>query len=161
MAYLYRIHLMPKYLFLMLMLMLVTANASAAISKWVDSNGQVHYSDQPPPNVKTQSIRPAQGADASTSASGVPAQKSIAERDAEFKKAQLAKKEAAEKDAQKQAALEAQQSNCSNAQQALRSLQSGIRIVTIDANGERSFLDDSERQQRIEKAQNDVNTYCK
>ena len=35
--------------FLLILLMLASTNTFAAISKWVDDQGQVHYSDQPPP----------------------------------------------------------------------------------------------------------------
>ncbi|MGB8409607.1 MAG: hypothetical protein WCE58_06850, partial [Gallionella sp.] len=97
----------------------------------------------------------------SQNASGVSAQKTVAEQEADLKKAQIAKKEAADKAAQQQAVAAAQQANCANAQQNLRTLQDGVRIRTVDANGQPSYLDDNARQQSIEKAQNDVNTYCK
>ena len=35
--------------FLLILLMLASANAFAGLSKWVDADGKVHYSDQPPP----------------------------------------------------------------------------------------------------------------
>jgi hypothetical protein len=33
--------------------------------------------------------------------------------------------------------------------------------VEIDAKGERSFIDDQQREQRIEKTQKDISNYCK
>ena len=154
--------------FLLILLMLASTTAFAALSKWVDENGKVHYSDQPPPaNVKAKTLRVTSEAAAPVSASGVAAesapvaQKTIAEREAELKKTQLAKKQAADKAAQEQARIDAEKADCAAAQLNLRALQEGMRIVEIDAKGERSYLDDAQRRQRIEKAQQDIKTYCK
>lgn len=150
---------MIKYL--LLLLILTSTNAFAEINKWVDSNGKVHYSDQPPPpDAKPKTLRSFSDTQDSASSS-VAATKTLAEREAELKKAQMAKKEAADKAAQKQSAAEAQQASCNIAQQNLRALQDGIRMVEIDAKGERSYLDDKQREQGIAKAQKDISTYCK
>jgi Domain of unknown function (DUF4124) len=150
---------MNKYL--LFLLILTSTNALAAITKWVDSNGQVHYSDQPPPsNVRPKTLLPDSDTQ-DTASSGVAAPKTIAEREAELKKAQKSKKEATEKAAQKQSAADAQQASCAAAQQNLRDLQSGIRMVEIDAKGERSYIDDNQREQRVEKAQKGISNYCK
>lgn len=152
---------------LLTFLLLASANASAALIKWVDAEGKVHYSDQPPPpNVKSETLRvPSAPAPVSASgtdaASGPAGPKTIAEREAELKKAQQAKKEAADKAAKEQARIDAEKAQCEAAQQNLRALQEGMRLVEIDAKGERSYLDDSQRQQRIEKARQDVSAYCK
>jgi hypothetical protein len=150
---------MTKYL--LILLILTSTNALAAINKWVDSDGKVHYSDQPPPpDVRPKTLR--LDADTQdTAGSGVSAPKTIAEREAELKKAQKEKKEAADKAAQKQSVTDAQQASCNIAQQNLRALQDGIRMVEIDAKGERTFIDDQQREQRIGKAQKDISTYCK
>lgn len=154
--------------FLLILLMLSSANAFAAISKWVDAQGQVHYSDQPPPpEAKAETLRSASGNEGTAGTSGVTAAsapaapKTIAEREAELRKAQQAKQEAADKAAQKQAATDAVKANCATAQQNLRTLQAGVRMVEIDANGERSYIDDTQRQQRIEKAQQEISNLCK
>ena len=153
---------------LLILLMLASTTAFAGLSKWVDADGKVHYSDQPPPaNVKAKILRVTSEVAAPVSASGVAAasapaaSKTIAEREAELKKAQQAKKEAADKAAQEQARIDAEKANCAAVQQNLRALQEGMRMVDIDAKGERSYLDDEQRRQRIEKAQQDIKTYCK
>ncbi len=148
--------------FLLILLMLANTTAFAGLSKWVDADGKVHYSDQPPPaNVKAQTLRVTSEAAAPMSASAPAAPKTIAEREAELKKAQRAKKEAADKAAQEQARIEAEKANCAAVQQNLRALQEGMRMVEIDAKGERSYLDDEQRRQRIEKAQQDIKASCK
>jgi len=154
--------------FLLILLMLACANTFAAVSKWVDAQGQVHYSDQPPPpEVDAITLHPASGTEGAAGAGGAAATsapaapKTIAEREAELKKAQQAKQAAADKAAQKQAAEDARKANCANAQENLRTLRAGIRMVEIDASGERSYMDDAQRQQRIEKAQQDITSLCK
>ena len=145
---------------LLILLMLAGANAFAGLNKWVDADGKVHYSDQPPPaNVKATTLRATSDAAAPASAPAAP--KTIAEREAELKKAQQAERENADKVAKEQARIETEKANCEAAQQNLRTLQEGVRMVEIDAKGERSYLDDDQRRQRIEKAQQDVKNYCK
>lgn len=147
--------------FLLILLMLASTNAFAGISKWVDAQGRVHYSDQPPPpNAQTKTLRPVSGTGDSAS-SGVAAAKTAAEREAELKRDNLAKQAEADKVAQKKAAEDALKINCANAQANLRSLQSGVRMMEIDANGQRSFMDETQRQQRIAKTQQEITTNCK
>jgi len=149
--------------FLMILLILASTSTFGAINKWVDSEGRVHYSDEPPPaDAKSKTLHPdANTQQGNASASGVAATKTIAEREAELKKAQLSNKDAADKSAQKQAAAKAQQTSCDLAQQNLRSLQSGLRMVDINEKGEQTFIDDKQREERVAKAQKDIGTYCK
>lgn len=156
------------YKYILLSLLLFATGAYAGISKWVDSQGHVHYSDQPPPaNTKAEILPSASSttnnADTNelSAVSAPSAPKTIAEREADWKKAQKAKQEASDKAAKEQANADARKANCDTAQKNLRTLQEGIRMVEVGPNGERSFMDDAQRQQRIDKAQQDVSAYCK
>ncbi|MEO8330947.1 MAG: DUF4124 domain-containing protein [Gallionella sp.] len=153
---------------LLVLLMMFGINAYAEVNKWVDENNRVHYSDQPPPGGdKSKKIRSASDSKVSGDASsgtesnksGEP--KSIAEREAELKKKQKEKQEAAGKSAQEKANKEANKENCTNAQSNLKALQSGVRMMEIDAKGERVYLGDEERQRRITKTEKDVSQLCK
>lgn len=153
---------------LLILLTLASASSFAGLNKWVDANGKVHYSDQPPPaNVKATVLRSTSGvadpaATGDAAASSAPAApKTIAEREAELRKAQQAQKEAAGSAAQKQAEAEANKENCSAARKNLSLLQEGMRMMEIDDKGERFYLNDEQRQQRIAKAQQAISTYCK
>src|SRR3989338_4017417 len=104
---------------LLILLTLVSASALAGLHKWVDADGKVHYSDQPPPaNVKATTLRSTSSAKDSASESGAAASsapaapKTIAEREAELKKAQQAEKESADKAARKQAEADARRTIC-------------------------------------------------
>ncbi len=148
--------------FLLILSVLVSANTFASVSKWVDAQGQVHYSDQSPPrDTKAEKLRSTSSTESTAATSAPAAAKSIAEREAELKKTQQAKKEAADKAAQKRAEEESLKSNCAASQQNLKALQGDIRMVELDAKGERSFMSDEKRQQNIAKAQQDISRYCK
>jgi hypothetical protein len=148
--------------FLLVLLVLVSVNTFAAVSKWVDSQGQVHYSDElPPTEMKAETLRSTSDTEGTVATKAPAAPKTIAEREAEMKKSQQAKKETADKAAQKQAAADALKANCDNAQQNLSALQSGVRMMEVNAKGENVFIDDKQRQQRLEKSQQDISRYCK
>lgn len=145
---------------LLFLLLLSAANAFPASYKWVDENNRTHYSEQPPPNIKAKVLTSASSG-SSAAASSPAAAKTIAERAAELDKAKLVKKVNAEKAAQKQAYDDALKANCDGAQRNLATLKDGIRLVEVDANGERSYMTDDQRQQKMAKAQQDIQENCK
>jgi hypothetical protein len=143
--------------FLLILLILASTNAFAEVNKWVDDQGRVHYSDQPPPpDVRAETLRSAPDA-----ASGVAGTGDFVQQEAALKRAQQAQQSDAAQAAAKQATAEALKANCEAARDSLRSLQSGARIMDINASGERYYLDDSQRQQRIDKVQQDISNLCK
>lgn len=161
------------YRCLLILSLLACSNTYAEINKWVDSDGRVHYSDQlPPSNAKFLSSTGKPAANPESDSQDTPeaqnsepispqnAVKTLAEREAELKKTRLAKQAAEKQLAQQQANNEAKKLNCANSQQYLRSLKDGIRIQEIDASGERTFIDDTVRQQRILKSEQDISIYC-
>jgi len=156
---------MNKYL--LISLMLFSTNAFPELIKWVDERGQVHYSDVPPADSNTKVLRSTSKNTGSNStenpsASIAPAEpKTIAEQEVELKKAQQAKKEAADKAAKKQASADNDKAYCASLQKKLRALQDGMRMADIDANGNRFILDDEQRQQHIAKTQQDISANCK
>jgi len=147
--------------FLLILLMLATTNTFAAISKWVDDQGRVHYSDLPPPPGTQQNIL-REESNTQDSASSSPSDvKTIADREADLKKEKAGKQAEADKAAQKKAAEDARKASCDSARENLRTLQSGVRVMTVNANGEKSYMDDKERQQRIDQANKAISDYCK
>lgn len=148
--------------YMLFLLILTCTNTFAEISRWVDSDGQVHYSDQiAPPDVQKKTLRSVDNTQASRDPSSVGAPKTIAEREAELKKNEIAKKAAAAKEAQNQAAAAAQKTGCANAQQNLSILNTGMRLMETDANGQIGYMDDNQRTQRIARAQADISANCK
>ncbi len=137
----------------------ISLNASAALNKWVDAEGKVHYSDTPPPEATTQTVRNVTGKDqANAPASFSP--KSVAEREAEMRKSRQEKDDASKKKAQQDADAQTRKNNCASARENARALEDSPRLVTYDENGERTFLDDSARAQRLEEARKAVSANC-
>ncbi len=152
-----------------LLLALVSFNSYADLKKWVDSEGRVHYSDNPPPeNVKSETLHvtpspaapAASSAAAGAAASGAGAPKTIFEKEADMKKEKKAREEAEQKAAKKQDEEAQKQKACAQAREQLATLQNAPRIVTYDEKGERVYLDDAARQQRVSDAEAAVSKYC-
>lgn len=144
---------LPNFL---LLIILFSFNAHGDVKKWVDDNNQVHYSDQPvPANVKAAPLKiPA------ASASDTPAQKTVAEREADYRKAQKAKEETGKKEAKSQEEARAKQKYCEDARNSLKTLESGSRISTYDSKGELSYMDDAARKQRMEETRKGISANC-
>lgn len=140
-------------------LALFSLTAHAGLNKWVDAEGKVHYSDSPPPSAKTQSVTNFSGK-GQAEAPVTYSTKSYAEREAELKKSRQEKESAAAKKAQEAATTEAKKQNCASARENVRTLEESGRIVTYDANGERVYLDDAAREQRLNAARAAVGTHC-
>lgn len=130
-------------------------HVSGTLRKWVDADGKVHYSDElPPSNVQSKTLT------TPSAASGVPAQKTYVEREAEWKKAQKAKEDAAQKSARQQEESMAKQKNCEAANANLRAFENSPRIVTYNTKGESIVMDNSTRQKEIEETRKQISAYC-
>lgn len=139
-------------------LILITSTVSAQIYQWKDENGKTTLSDKPPPG----QLRPQQiiESESSTPAAKTPSQKTLADRDLEFRKRQKESQESTEKANKVQAASAEKKVNCDNAQRQLQALESGERIALRDNKGERYFLDDDQREQEVAKARQAVQSNC-
>lgn len=155
---------MRQLLTILSMLAAATA-AQAGVTKWVDAEGRVHYSDQPPPSAaKSQKNLDIKTSPASAQApvtEGKTGEKSLAEKELEFRKRQVQAEEAAAKQAKAREEAKRKQENCIQARNQLQALQEGQRIVKYNEKGERVFLEDSARPQAIEEAQRTVDSWCK
>jgi type IV secretory pathway VirB10-like protein len=143
---------------------LLFAGTAHAQYAWIDAKGIHHYSDQPPPPSapaakilqapRGSSLRaqPDEPAAAPPEAAPAKAQPTLAERDADFNK------RAQERDKQeKKGAAEARHraavaENCESARQYKAQLESGIRVASTSADGERAFISDEERARQAAKA---------
>ena len=159
-----------KYL-IAIMVMLAPLAAQAQLLKCVGKDGRVEYASECPAGSKEQqtgirnskegptTAAPAKDAKKDEKGSGP---KTTAEKEADFKKRQAEKGEAAAKQ-EKEAAEKAQKAQaCTEARGYLAGLQSGARITRTDpVTGERTFLDDNQRTQEVARAQQSVDANCK
>lgn len=144
------------------------SGASAQLYKWKDANGRTRYGDTPPPGVDATKLRapsssysppPAPAAEAKN-AKGEKKEPPLTPEQA-FEKRQKERAEAEQKAEKERADAEAKRANCEQAQTQLRTLETGQRIATVNAAGERVFLDDDQRAAAQARAQKAVADWCK
>ena len=146
-----------------ILVLLVPFAAHGQLLKCISPDGRVEYAADCPPGTKEvqTGIRTTREGP-STSGAASPQQKSLAEREADFRKRQMESAEAQKKDQAKASELAQNRENCERARIYLRSLQDGHRISQIDPRtGERVFLEDSARAGEIARAQSAVDSNCK
>ena len=137
------------------LLLCVVSMPASAQWKWRDAKGQVHISDLPPPRdipekdvmqkaepaVRTPVVAHAPAASAASAAAAKPSTDPELEERRRRSEQEKAAKAKSEED--KLAAL--RKENCNRAREQLATLDSGIRIARVKANGEREILDDEQR----------------
>jgi hypothetical protein len=131
-------------------------SVNAQIYEYKDASGKTVYTDQLPAGVSGRTRDSGERAAASGST-----QKSVAERDVEFKKRQQEQKAAAEKNQKEAEKKSGLSQECVNARGQLQVYESGERIATRDAQGERVYLDDSQRAAEIERTRKFIAETCK
>lgn len=126
-------------------LLLLSFSAHGALTKWVDADGKVHYSDEKPPeNVKVEVLTPPRA-----SASGVPPAETFNEREAGMKRTKKNKEEASSK-----------QGDCESARANLRTLENSPQITIQNDRGENILMDDSTRWKQIEETRKQISALC-
>lgn len=121
--------------------------AAGALYKWIDANGRVVYSDQPPVgNFKTEVVG------AAPPPANPDAVKDLAGKEAEFKKRQLDKVEDAKKADKTRADAQKNQALCAQARAQLAGLKrADYAIYRLNEKGERVLMDDAMRKTEAER----------
>ena len=138
------------------MLSLFTTTAFAEIFKWVDENGQTHYSQQAPRDLPATVIKTPPPPTIDPNIAQQQVDELITEQEAE---------DQIRLEQQNQQKIEAeqlanQQRNCKIAQQQLEQYQNNPGRRIMDADGNVSRLAEEERQQKIQESQENVAKYC-
>jgi hypothetical protein len=151
--------------------------------QWIEKDGRKMFSDRPPPaDIQDKDIlRRPQGASrlsstlptaetasvAAVRPASAPAPKASAPKlsgkDAELeaKKKKAEDDEAAKKKAEEEKLAKAKAENCERAKTGLATLQSGVRMASVNAKGEREVYDDAKRQSETRRAQEIIDSSCK
>ena len=161
----------------------LTATTASAQWQWLDKDGRKVFSDRSPPaEIQEKDIlkRPpgatraaaaaaALSTDAVAAATTVssPAPKASAPKlsgkDAELeaKKKKAEEEDAAKKKAEEDKVAKAKAENCDRAKTGLATLQSGVRMSSVNAKGEREIFDDARRAAETKRAQETIDSSCK
>jgi hypothetical protein len=130
--------------------------AAATLYKWVDANGRVVYSDQPPPASVKPEIVPPPPPPANPNAAKELEDRTLAIKQQEKKRAEAAK--AADKTEQ---ASQARREACVNALGQMKAMQKkGERVFRYNEKGEKVYFDDSMRREAIERLQQIARDNC-
>lgn len=129
------------------------------VYKWVDKDGNVHYSAQKPMSGAQEmkvKVRPSSSADnsettaESSSATKQEAQEETIKVSSEKEAAEIEKRNA-----------EIRKKNCSVAKKRLATIKVGGRLFEVDEKGERHYWDDATRASKLSEAQAQVQEWCK
>ena len=141
---------------LALAVVLASPLAGEQIYQWKDDSGKTVISDKPP----AASARAQRRIETNAPGGDLAPQKTLADRELEFRKRQKDAQENAEKAQKEQTIVAARKENCLAARRQLQLLESGERIGMRDDKGERYYLDDAARQQEIDKARQTAAANC-
>jgi hypothetical protein len=145
-----------KQLCLALATLLITFTAHAQIYKWVDENGQTHYSQQPPVTGEAQQI---------DVPPPPPVDPEAAQQEVDELIEQQEAAEQAEQEAREQAQQEAEQQaireeNCRIARQNLEQYQNNPGRRVVDEEGNVTRLREEDRQQKMQEFQQQIDEFC-
>lgn len=132
---------------------LQTALAGEPVYRWVDDEGRVHYSDQPPTGIDAERV---------TIPVSEPARTPVDEDAA--RKAELAERLAADAearaayDAEQQAAIERA---CADARARLADLESARKVTRIGKDGALEYYNDEQREAALAEARAQVREWCR
>jgi hypothetical protein len=146
---------------------------------WKDKDGSRVFSDQPPPpgvaekdilkrppgvrapSVAAVSETTTSTPSASTSTTATAPKISGKDSELEKKKKEAEAQEAAKKKAEAEKTSAAQKENCERAKRAKTSFDSGVRISTTNAKGEREIMDEATRASESKRLQDIIASDCK
>lgn len=145
----------------MLILAFVPGALAAKVYKWVDKDGNVHYSAEKPSSgaqemkVKSKPSSSDEDSEEQSSSNDEQAKKEKAE---EEKVKVSSEKEAAEIEKKNE---EIRKKNCSIAKRKAATIEQGGRLYEVDESGERHYWDDDTRRAKMDEAEAQIKEWCK
>ena len=140
---------------------LITTMAHAGIYKWVDEQGNVHYSQTKPTDQKSKKMKVNTRKPDSSSSYKRPSLKKDKEGEAgkaaEQQQGQAADKQQTSDDVSPQQFKEM----CETARKSLAAINATGRVRQRDKDGNVSYLSEEQKQERIKREQERVRRYCK
>ena len=129
-------------------------STTANMYKWIDENGNTHYTQSPPPDgIDGVIIKPPSSVDEDSALKTVEKQKKKADKLLENRKKQ------AEKEEKEQAEIDRLNKNCEISKSNVASLERP-RVNFEDDEGNVYSAPEEERLERLKKAKEDVEEYC-
>ncbi len=153
----------------------ISAGTAMAQWQWIDGSGRRVFSDTPPPagtpdkhilkrpvgaRAALASAVTASAATAASATATTTAAPSGKDSELEARKKQAEQAEQAKKKAELDKLNQARAENCERAKRAKATLDSGIRIATTNAKGEREIMDDKGRASEAQRLDGVIRSDC-
>lgn len=142
-----------------------TTLTHADVYKWVDKDGKVQYSDQPPlagdvKKMKKKTVDTPSAASPSPNSAAKPATP-IADQELEYRKRKAEKEEQEKKQQAEADTSRKNKEHCNNLRGELGSHSDGTRLIRYNDKGERVFLDEKERADSKRNLEERIAKECK
>jgi len=131
--------------------------AANEIYKWVDEDGNIHYEDRPSGAASEQRL--ALSYQSTDSAAVQQRVEAYGERQAAREEARAEADAEAQKAEEADAEAEANRQQCENYRAQLQTIQQSVRLYK-EKDGEREYLDDTQREEARARAQELIAKYC-
>lgn len=140
---------------LLILFLLITFNTHAAIYKWTDKSGKIHYSSTPPPQEKTQVVKPSY-----SKKSHQKALQEVQNKNKQFKDRRDKQKKEKSMTAKEIEVSKRLKENCKQAKENLKGFQNPANRFYLK-DKKRIEITDEIRKQRIDTANKAVKDNCK
>lgn len=139
-----------------LLLLILACGCQAAVYKWTDGRGRVHYADAPPAGQAARAVHTGKSQEAEAEVS----RKALADRLSDYEQRRQQAREAEEKQRRAEEAARRKEDNCRRAREQLTRLQGSGNVARLDARGQPYILSDAERQAAMSEAGKRIGEYC-
>ena len=132
--------------------------APAQVFKWVDANGVTHYGEKPPANQKAKEVKLREATPRSSVDAGPAAYSAnLKDKEQDLRR----RREEREQEESRRVVQKAQnEAACRGARAHLHDLRSTPKLYDLNERGERVYLGDAERTQRLAKHEAEYNRHC-
>ncbi|MCW8956532.1 MAG: DUF4124 domain-containing protein, partial [Gammaproteobacteria bacterium] len=151
-------YMLKNFFIFLTFLGLLPLASQAAIYKWVDEDGSVHYSQQKPQNTQTEKIKVTTRVPENSSTYNKP---SLNKKEDPKQATDKATKDANSSDKKPEKSAKERAALCKQSQADLQALTSRGRIRQKDDKGNISYMSEEQKQQRIKREQDRVKENCK
>lgn len=143
-------------------LLLCAAPSSAQMYKWVDDKGVTHYSESPPPGRKAQQVQTAPSPSPPTTPKPAESASTWGDKERAFRQRTIEREYAEETKRKKDAERAAlRREACLESRYMIEALNSGVPVYKLNEKGEREYLPDNLRADRLQRAKENAETYCR
>jgi len=148
--------MLKKIIYLLTLSILSLSNVGAEMYKWVDEEGNTHYTQQQPPaGIESETINPPPAFDSSEAEKALKAQQEYLDTERENRQKDAKAQQRTEKEKARQ------EKNCELSRARLESLTIRSKVSETQDDGSLVVMTEEKRQEEIAKARKLIKELCK